>query len=204
MNTANPATRPAPRPWRTTGYAIVLLGTGFALGATSLASAGAMAWHAGWHHHGPRVGMIQHVVHNALENVGATVTQEDKIHDIIATTYTDLDKSGADHQAMRKQILELMKAPTLDKAAIEKVRADKIAEMDAKSKKITAALIDAAGQLTPEQRTKLVQNAEEHFAQGGWGHGGWGGGHHRDRRDGPDGDHDRGHDGHGPDDGDHG
>ena len=139
----------------------------------------------GWqHHHGPRVGMIQHRVRGALDEVGATTAQEDKVHDIIAGAVTELSKDDADHGAMRKQFFELMKAPTLDRVAFEALRAQKVAAMDAKSKVVSNALFDAASQLSPEQRTKLVGNFEQHM-----GHGGWGG--HHDGIDGP---------GRGPDD----
>ena len=165
-----------------------LVAGGIVIGAGGLAIAavagdagmdGGMGWHHG--HHGPRAGLIQHIVRGALDNVGATTAQEDKVHDIIAGAVTELGKDNADHDAMRKQVLELMKAPTLDRAAFEKVRAQKVADMDAKSKVISNALFDAASQLSPEQRTKLVGDFEQRMD-----HGGWGGRHDHGRKDGPD------------------
>ena len=211
-DTKTPDTR---RVWRQSAIALVLVGGGFALGAASLAAAhgdmggGMGGWHP--HHHGPHVGMIQHVVHKALDDVGATTAQEDKVHDIIANAYTQLDGKGDgkgdDKDSMKKQVLALMKAPTLDRAAFDKLRTDKVAEMDAKSKTIENALFDAASQLSPDQRTKLVQNFEERMDHHGWG--GW---HHPEGMDhdhggmdhgGMDhGGHDRGD--HGPDGPDHG
>ena len=188
------------RAWRQSAVALVLIGGGFALGAASVATAhgdmmeggGMGGWHH--HHHGPRIGMIQHMIHGALDNVGATTAQEDKVHDIIAKASTDLDKDGDGKDGMKKQVLELMKAPTLDRAAFDKLRADKVAAMDAKSKTIENALFEAASQLSPEQRAKLVANVEERMEHHGWG--GW---HHHDGMDRHDGDH--GMDGHGPHDG---
>ena len=197
------------RAWRQSAIALVLVGGGFALGAASIATAhgdmgGGMM--GGWHHHqhGQRVGMIQRMVHGALDNVGATTAQEDKVHDIIAKASTDLDKTaseqGDEKGGMKKKVLELMKAPTLDRAAFDKLRADKVAEMDAKSKTIENALFEAASQLSPEQRTKLVANMEKRMEHHGWG--GW---HHHDGMDGHDGEHGMrehgGMDGHGPHDG---
>ena len=178
------------RVWRQSAVALVLIGGGFALGAASVATAhgdmdgGGMM--GGWnhHHHGPRIGAIQHMVRGALDNVGATAAQEDKVHDIIANASISLDKDGDDKGAMKKQVLELMKAPTLDRAAFDKLRADKVAAMDAKSKTIEDALFEAASQLSPEQRTKLVANVQERMEHHRWG--GW---HHHDGTDGHDGEH---------------
>ena len=172
--------------------AAALVAGGMVVGAGGLAVAaaggdmgGGMGWHHG--HRGERTGMIQRRVHGALDNVGATAAQEDKVHDIIAGAATELAKDDGDHGAMRKQVLELMKAPTLDRAAFEKLRAQKIADMDAKSKVISNALFDAASQLSPEQRTKLVDNVEQRMEHGGR--------HDHGHRNGPDGG--RGSDDHG-------
>ena len=207
-NDTNPAATPNPvRSLRTSvlrrgAIAAALLGGGIAIGAAGFATAQGMGpggWH---HHHGPKIGMVQFFAHNALENVGATSDQETKVHDIIAAAYQKIEPTDGKREEMRKQVLELLKAPTIDRGAAEKLRAEKIADMDAKSKVILAAALDAAGQLTPEQRTKLVQNVEarmEEHHHGGWRH--WG---HEDG--GPDhhehGEH--GHGDHGPDGDDHG
>ncbi len=165
--------------------AAALVAGGMVMGAGGLAVAaaggdmgGGMGWHHG-HHRGERTGMIQRRVRGALDNVGATTAQEDKVHDIIAGAATELGKNDGDRGAMRKQVLELMKAATLDRAAFEKVRAQKIADMDAKSKVVSNALFDAASQLSPEQRTKLVDNFEQRMERGGK--------HDHDYRNGPDG-----------------
>lgn len=175
-------TPPAPRrasSWRQTGIAVGLLGAGFIIGAVSLATAAGdgfgppWAGHFGGHHHGMKIGFVQHMVRNQLDSVGATTAQEDKVHDIIATTYTELDVDKAKKDEMRKQVLDLFRAKTIDRAAAEKLRAEKMTEIDAKSKKVVAAMLDAAGQLTPEQRTKLVERIEWRMAHPHWGWGGW-------------------------------
>ena len=57
--------------------------------------------------------------------------------------------------AARRQARELLTATTIDRAAIEKLRADQIALADSVSKRVTQALGDAAEVLSPEQRRKL-------------------------------------------------
>ncbi len=188
-NTNTGSTRRAPRLslLRRGVAAAALVAGGIVIGAGGLAVAGGemgggmmgseMGWHH-HHHHGFMAGMLQRRVRGALDNVGATTAQEDKVHDVIANATTELDKDKGERGAMRRQILDLMKAPTLDRDAFEKLRAQKVSEMDAKSKVVSNALFDAASQLSPEQRAKLVGDFEARMDHGGWGH-------HRD------GEHDR-------------
>ena len=194
MNTTNssqPDSQPQPEPkaprriWRRGAIAAGLVAGGFALGAVSLASAQGMAYGDHWQGgpwHGARIGFFQHVVRGALENVGATTAQEDKIHDIVAATFTDLDQGADGRAALRKQVLDLLRAPTIDRAAVEKLRADQIAAIDAKSKRVVQAVLDVSAQLTPDQRTKLVREAEDRME-----HRGWGGMHRGEPMDGQDG-----------------
>ena len=74
---------------------------------------------------------------------------------------------------------ELLTQPTIDRAAIEKLRADQIATHEAVSKQLVQAVADAADVLTPEQRRKISDMLP---AGGGWAmnhgpgrHWGWGG-----------------------------
>ena len=151
---------------------------GFLLGVATLAAVAAPEggpFGGGFRHHGAPIGMVQFMTRHALET---------KIHDIIADTFTKVQADGPSRDEARKQAMELLKAPTVDAAAVEKLRAQKIAEMDAKSKLIADAIVKASAELTPAQRASLVQNAQERMEHGGWG--GW---RHHDRMEshGPDG-----------------
>ena len=68
----------------------------------------------------------------------------------------------------RTQGIELMAAPTLDRAAIEKLRTEQIALADISSKRVTQALADAAEVLTPDQRRKLAERAQKFGERRGW------------------------------------
>ena len=63
---------------------------------------------------------------------------------------------------MHEKVMELLAAPTIDKAAIEAVRAEQVANMTAKSKLMTDAMIEAADILTPEQRATLAEEMKKH------------------------------------------
>jgi Spy/CpxP family protein refolding chaperone len=60
----------------------------------------------------------------------------------------------------RQQAIDLMGAETVDRAAIENLRAEQFALMDASSKRLTQALADAADVLTVAQRKKLAERAQ--------------------------------------------
>ena len=143
------------------------------------------------------------MVEHALDGVGASSEQEAKVHDIVAQKFAELGPDPEARAAMRKQALDLLGQPTIDRAAVEKMRLDAVAKFDAKSKTFVAGLLDIADQLTPEQRAKLTAHIEamaDRGRDGGgwgrWGHGGgWGSWGHRDRDGGDrDGDRDRGGD----------
>jgi protein CpxP len=177
--------------WKRTFVIVGTLTGGIAIGAGGLALAAAPG-HFGWPH-GPRLERIQRFVAGALDSVGATAAQEAKVHDIIAASFADIAPDPKERDAVHKQVLDLLRAPTVDRAAAEKLRVDEVARFDAKSKKIVSAVLDAADQLTPEQRGKLADHLEELAKRGPWG------GAHDGRMDG-----ERHHpmdDSHGPDQG---
>jgi Spy/CpxP family protein refolding chaperone len=94
------------------------------------------------------------VRHVAIE-LDATAEQQAKLEAIVKSAVTDLaplrDKVRATHQKVR----ELLTASTVDRAAIEKLRAEQVATVDGLSKRVGQAAGDAAEVLTPDQRRKL-------------------------------------------------
>ncbi|HLW93150.1 MAG TPA: Spy/CpxP family protein refolding chaperone [Roseiarcus sp.] len=157
---------------------------GLALGAGGLALAAGGFDHMGWGH-GARLALVQRVVSHALDSIGASAEQEAKVHDIIAARFADIAPDPKEHEAIRKQAIDLLSAPTIDRAAVEKLRADVVARFDAKSKAVVAGILDVADQLTPAQRAALSAEIEAMAQHGPMG--GWGGPHHGPfMDDGPD------------------
>ena len=164
--------------WRRTFAFVGVLVGGVALGAGGFAVAAAGADNLGWKQ-GMRLAMIQGAVAHALDSVGANAAQEAKVHDIIAIKFAEIAPNPAEHEAMRKQALALLAAPAIDRAAVEKMRADAIANLDAKSKTLVGGLLEIADQLTPPQRVALTaaigEMARHHDSMmgpwGGWRHG---------------------------------
>jgi Spy/CpxP family protein refolding chaperone len=150
-----------------------------ALGAGGLAIAAGMD-HFGWNH-GSRLAFVQGAVTRALDSIGANAAQEARIHDIVAAKFAEIAPDPKQHEAMRKQALDLLAAPTIDRAAVEKLRADAAANFDAKSKLVVGGILDIADQLTPAQRAELTARIGEMAEHGPWG---W---RHGQMDDGPNG-----------------
>jgi Spy/CpxP family protein refolding chaperone len=134
----------------------ILLGggtAGFAL-AMGGASLGGVSgdWDAG-----RKLAGLQFMTRRALDAVGATSDQENRVHDTIASAAAALAKEGPPVADMHKQLAELLKAPTVDRAAVEALRVEMVRRMDARSKIVAGALVEAAGQLNADQRTKLIE-----------------------------------------------
>lgn len=183
------------RRWPRTLLLAGAMAAGVVIGAGGLAGAAMMGSPMGWHH-GPRLDRIQNFVRMSLDSVAATSDQEAKVHDIIASGFTDLAPKPEDHAAFRKQAIDLLRAPTVDKAGLEKLRTDFVARADAKSKRFLDMVIQIADVLTPDQRAKLADRADlwaDHGPMMGGGHRHHGGDGAPDGSKGPDGDH-------GPDD----
>jgi Spy/CpxP family protein refolding chaperone len=156
--------------WPRTVAMVGVLACGVALGAGGLAAAAGMD-HMAWR--GARLAFLQHAVAHALDSVGANAAQEAKVHDIIAAKFAEISPKPDDHEAMRKQALDLLTAPTIDRAAVEHLRTEVVAAFDAKSKAVVGGLLDVADQLTPQQRTQLGAELAD-MAQHGAGMGPWG------------------------------
>ncbi len=111
--------------------------------------------------------VLRMVKHFAVE-VDASPEQKDKLTAVARGLARDMAPLRGKMKEARTQGIELMAAPALDRAAIEKLRALQIALADTSSKRITQALADAAEVLTPEQRRKLADRAQKFGERRGW------------------------------------
>ncbi len=95
------------------------------------------------------------VRHMSIE-LDASNEQQEKLRVIVRGMLKDVLPVRERALAARGQARELLTATTIDRTAIEKLRADQIALADSVSKRIAQAIGDAGEVLNPEQRRKLA------------------------------------------------
>ncbi|OHV83969.1 Spy/CpxP family protein refolding chaperone [Ensifer sp. LCM 4579] len=113
-------------------------------------------------------GFMEHRIGSVLDELDATPEQEDKLWDIIDKARAEIRPTFRDFRETREEVIDLLGAPTLDRAAAEKLRSERVAAIDEASRKMTTALLDAAEVLTPEQRAKLAEHLKERRGRGRW------------------------------------
>ena len=136
---------------------------GIAFGGVSLA--GAVQNMAG-HHMGGHAAMTaaeaeQHV--NALvDNVLPEGTAEQKVRlaAIIRSAHGDIAPFHAQLRQAHQRARALLMQPQVDRAALERLRAEEVRQLDAASRRLVQAVGDAADLLTPEQRGRLFQHMQ--------------------------------------------
>ena len=162
------------RSWRGFATAVFLLTAGAIFGVLLYQSAG--AWAQGSPigraasfvmHDGPRFGggfwmpgRMEWAIDRALWSVDATAEQRKKITAIAERAADDIYALREQHLAVRQQIRQALAAPTVDHAKIEALRGEQMKLADTASQRITAALVEAAEVLTPEQRADLARRME--------------------------------------------
>jgi len=112
---------------------------------------------------------IERMVKHLAVEVDATPEQQQRLAAIAKDAARDLAPLRGQAMETRRQAIELLTAPNVDRTAIENLRAAKIQHTDDVSSRVTRALADAAEVLTPEQRKTLAQRAARWH--GRWGHG---------------------------------
>jgi periplasmic protein CpxP/Spy len=135
------------------------------IGAT--AAWAAPSGHGGWHggFMGGRGPMSDERIEKMVKHFGveinATPEQTAKLTDIAKGAAKDLRPLREKAREARKRGMELLSAPTIDRAAIERLRAEQMQAADALSKRMSQAFADAAEVLTPDQRKKLSERMQK-------------------------------------------
>jgi Spy/CpxP family protein refolding chaperone len=90
----------------------------------------------------------------------ASPEQKQKVAALMKDAFKDLAPVREQAQAARADVARLLKAEKIDRAEIERVRAQRMGEMDAASKRMAQAIGDLGEVLTPKQRIEIVSRME--------------------------------------------
>jgi len=101
------------------------------------------------------------VKHISIE-IDATDDQAAKITALATAVAKDMKPLHGQFKAAGDEMHKLLTSDTIDRTALEKIRAERVAEADRVSKELVNALADVAEVLTPEQR-KIVDERIEQF-----------------------------------------
>lgn len=128
------------------------------------------AMRAGGHFIHARMGgfMMERRIGHVLDELDATQEQEDKLWEIIDAARAELRPVAREFHGTREEVIDIIGAATIDREAAEKLRSERIAAIDEASRKMTAALLDAAEVLTAEQRAKLAEHIKERKSRRKW------------------------------------
>ena len=110
-------------------------------------------------HKGRHSGLRARVEH-MLAVAGATSEQKTKINQILKTAFQQtaaLRRKAAD---THRELGRLLSAQKIDRAAIEKTRAEHVAATDQSGRIMVKAFADAAEVLRPDQRAKIAAEIE--------------------------------------------
>ena len=186
MSASQPAGVPAPRddrpPLPRRGRRIVLAlfiiaAVGMAAFATSAFSQGfGPPWQSRWGQTFDPAAIEDRadkmVRHLSIE-VDATAEQQERLRGIVRSAVRDLLPLREKAMSSRQRGRELLTQTTIDRAAIETLRAEQMALADQATRRFTQALADAASVLNPEQRRKLAEKADRWRSfRHGWHRGG--------------------------------
>lgn len=125
----------------------------------------------GDHRGGPRQGAgpmsperadarIDRMAQRLVDSVDGTPEQKQKVSEIAKAAAKDVRELRKQAGDLRRQGMDLLKAPTIDRGALETLRGQQMTVADAISKRVATAFADTAEVLTPEQRAKLAERMQ--------------------------------------------
>ena len=171
---SEPSPSPGPMPRRRfltrTLLAVIATGAIGGIGARALAH----GWGGGWHHGGFMRGNLdpaavdQHLdrmLKHFYVEIDATDAQKQQLAPIVKAAVNDLLPLGAQMRDTRRQALELLSQPGVDRGALETLRAEKLRLADQASRRFVTALADVADVLTPEQRRSLAEHIQRRHGE---------------------------------------
>ncbi len=113
---------------------------------------------------------IERMVKHAAIEIDATPEQQEQITALATAVARDLKPVHDRLRATGKALHDLLLADTIDRAALERLRAERLADAERISKNLVGALADVAEVLSPEQRKLLDERINQFRAMHRGGH----------------------------------
>jgi len=101
------------------------------------------------------------MVDRLLYDIKASDEQRAKARAIVDATAGDLQQLARQHDESHQAMLALLKEPTFDRSKLESLRVRSLSNLDETSKRVSTAIGDLAGLLTPPQRQQLAESIEK-------------------------------------------
>jgi periplasmic protein CpxP/Spy len=141
-----------------------LLG-GLVVGSISLYSyaTGGLGWRShSYHRHGgddPVAARerIEFATDWVLSRINASEDQRQQVKSIVQNAINDLSQVKEQHQQNRQALLDALRQPTVNRAALGEIRQSELQVAETASNRLVDAIADVAEVLSPEQRAKLIE-----------------------------------------------
>jgi len=157
----------------TAATATLIAGLASAVGVRAFAHAGGPC---GWRQSGFMGAMsdpatidahLDRMLKHLYVEIDATDAQKQQLAPIVKGAAQDLLPLRAQMQDARRRAVELLSQPTVDRGALEALRAEHVRLIETTSQRLTQALADVADTLTPDQKRQLADRiARWHGARG--------------------------------------
>jgi protein CpxP len=141
------------------GATLTGIGAGvFAHGGPGRGSGGPGGWH-GMRDESPelRAKRVDLMIEHMLDGIDVSADQKSRINAIVTATMNDMQQFRKQRTDARREAIEILTQPTIDRAKIEAFRVEKLKLAEAASQRVTQGIVDVAEVLTPEQRTALAE-----------------------------------------------
>jgi Spy/CpxP family protein refolding chaperone len=137
----------------------VVAGVTAGVGLTAFAQA---RGHGGWHRAGFMGGPmteahLDRMLKHLYVEIDATDAQKQQIAPIVKAAVRELAPVHARMHEARRQAVELLTRESVDRGALETLRAEQLALAEQASRRLVQALADLADALTPEQRKEVAE-----------------------------------------------